>query len=631
VYRRDIDGLRAVAIIPVVLFHFGMQRVPGGFVGVDVFFVISGYLITGIIFREIGEGTYSIVDFYDRRIRRIFPALITVLVACLVISFAFDLPSSMRGVSKATVATLLFSSNFYFNGVSGYFDQAVRLNPLLHTWSLAVEEQFYVVFPLFAFAIRNFDRKGKFFLLVSIAVVSLAWSIWLVDVDSSAAFYLPQSRAWELVLGSILTLGVIPEVRGWKAEATAIAGLALIIGSIVLLSQNSPFPGIGALAPCIGAAAIIHAGISTSVARVLSMRPMVGVGVMSYSMYLWHWPMVAFYRAFYGEPSRLTKVELVAALVAISAASLRYIERPFRSKPHLLAPGQTLTAGGLAAAALASVAIFAIPLAVSVRQIPAEVIAVDNYSKYNFAPSLRSGQCFLSSRHNDFAAFDLGTCLHIEQGAKNVLLIGDSHAAHLWVGLSTQYPAINFLQATSSGCKPIIMSRGATRCTDLINMVFHDFLPANHVDSIILSADWDDADLAEVEQTVGVVQQFATQVFVIGPSPSYTEPLPMILARQMLGGSRTIRKGLLRPEQIHIDEDFQTGLEHRAVRYISLYHALCNTDDECLLWAGKDKPLQFDSDHFTESGSVRVAQLIGPQMFAVGVAGTKPVMDGTRP
>jgi peptidoglycan/LPS O-acetylase OafA/YrhL len=554
----------------------------------------------------------------------------TVLIACLLISFAFDLPSSMKGTSTATVATLFFYSNFYFNGVSGYFDEAIRLNPLLHTWSLAVEEQFYLLFPLLAFAIRSFDRKGKFLILVSIAVVSLAWSIWLVQVDSAAGFYLPQSRAWELMLGSILTLSVIPEIRGWKADVTATAGLLLIIGSVVLLSENSTFPGIGAIAPCIGAAAIIHAGTSTMVTRFLSAKPMVGVGVMSYSMYLWHWPMVAFYRAFYGEPSRITKVGLVVALVAISAFSLRYIERPFRSKPHLRAPRRTLVAGGFAVATLASAAIFLVPVALNVRQIPAEVIAVDNYSRYDFASYLRSGQCFLSSRHNDFSSFDSDTCLHIKESVQNVLLIGDSHAAHLWAGLATQYPAINFLQATSSGCKPVIMPRGAKRCTDLVNMVFRDFLPKYPVDSIILSAEWDEADLAKVEETVALLQKFAKRIFVIGPSPSYMEPLPTILARQMLEGRGTIRTELLRPEPSQIDEKFEAGLAHRAVQYISLYRALCSKG-ECLLWSGKDRPLQFDSDHFTEGGSIKVAQIIGPQIFRSGMAGVNPIAEEIRP
>jgi hypothetical protein len=356
---------------------------------------------------------------------------------------------------------------------------------------------------------------------------------------------------------------------------------------------------------------------------------MVGIGLMSYSMYLWHWPMIAFYRAFYGDPSRLTKVGMVAALVAISAFSLRYIERPFRSRPHLLSQRQTLVAGGFAVAALASAAIFSVPVALGVRQIPGDVIAVDNYSKYDFAPYLRSGQCFLSSRYNDFNAFDRDACLHLKQGSKNVLLIGDSHAAHLWIGLSTQYPAINFLQATSSGCKPVIMARGATRCTDLINMVLHDFLPNHHVDSIILSADWDEADLTGVEETVEFLQQFSQPIFVIGPNPSYTEPVPMILARQM-GGRRTIRTAFLRPEQSHIDKEFQAELEHRAVQYISLYKSLCS-NEQCLLWSGKDQPLQFDSDHFTKSGSIKVAQIIGPQMFQSGMATKRPVAGDITP
>jgi peptidoglycan/LPS O-acetylase OafA/YrhL len=614
-----------------VLFHFGVQRLSGGFVGVDVFFVISGYLITGIILREMGKGTFGIVDFYDRRIRRIFPALITVLAACLFVSFCFDLPSSIKGTSTASIATLFFYSNFYFNGVSDYFDDAIKLNPLLHTWSLSVEEQFYVLFPLLAFAMRTFDRNRKLFILASIAAVSLTWSIWLVHVDTSAGFYLPQSRAWELMLGSILTLGVIPEVRGWKAEVTAAAGIILILGSAALLTENSTFPGVGALAPCIGAAAIIYSGTgrSTIVGRILSTRPMVGVGLISYSMYLWHWPMVAFYRAFYGEPSRLSKVGLIVAVVAISAFSLKYIERPFRSKPHLLAPRQTLLAGGFATAVLVLAVVTLLPVALIVRQIPTDVIAVDGYSNYDSTRYFRSGQCFLSSRFNDFNSFDMEKCLHIKQAASNVLLIGDSHAAHLWIGLSTRYPEINFLQATSSGCMPVLVPSGAKRCTDLINMVFRDFLPKHHVDSVILSASWAEADLAEIEVTVEFLHKFANRIFVIGPSPSYRKPLPAILARQMLDGGQTIRKELMQRDPVLIDKEFQTRLVHDALTYISLYKAIC--PKECLLWAGKNQPLLFDSSHFTKSGSIRVAEIIGPQMFRSGMAGNDPVAGDIKP
>jgi peptidoglycan/LPS O-acetylase OafA/YrhL len=629
VHRRDIDGLRAVAIIPVVLFHFGIQRLSGGFVGVDVFFVISGYLITGIVFREMGAGTFSIVDFYDRRIRRIFPALITVLLACLVISFSFGLPTSIKGTSAATVATLLFYSNFHFNGLSSYFDDAVKLNPLLHTWSLSVEEQFYVVFPLLAFAIRTFDQNRKLMILASIALASLAWSTWLVHVDRSAGFYLPQSRAWELMLGSILTLGVVPEVRGWKAEATAAAGIFLILTSVVVLSEYSRFPGIGALAPALGAAAIIHSGTGTStiVGRILSAKPMVGIGLISYSMYLWHWPMIVFYRSFHGEPSRSAKLGLVIAVIAISAFSLKYIEKPFRSKPHLLTRLQTLAAGGFAATALALAAMLLIPVALSVRQISPDVSVVDRYSNYDAGPDTRSGQCFLTSRSDDFKFFDVEKCLHIKQTGSNVLLVGDSHAAHLWIGLSTRYPEINFLQATSSGCKPVISTSGEKRCTDLINMVLRDFLPNHHVDGIILSGDWAESDLAAIKETVEFLQKLSDRVFVIGPSPYYVQPLSMILARQMLSGSQTIRPDLLRPEQIHVDEEFETQLAHGgAVKYISLYKAICAK--ECLLWSGKNEPLQFDSNHFTKGGSIKVAEMIGPRMFRTGTTADDPVAAG---
>src|SRR5436309_10032587 len=260
-YRSDIDGLRAIAVVPVVLYHAGVQSFAGGFVGVDVFFVISGYLITALVASEVRGGHFSLVRFYERRIRRIFPALFTVVAfSCVTASFFF-MPMDFKRFGASVAAMTLFASNFLFWRQSGYFDAAADLKPLLHTWSLAVEEQFYFVFPIVLVWILRLRRNRWQAVIIVSATVSFAWSVWQVAEDPTAAFYLPLARAWELLVGSLLALSIVPAIgrRFWN-EAAGIMGIGLIAWSVLRFSAETPFPGINALLPCAGAALIIHSG-----------------------------------------------------------------------------------------------------------------------------------------------------------------------------------------------------------------------------------------------------------------------------------------------------------------------------------------------------------------------------------
>lgn len=330
-YRADIDGLRAVAVLAVVLFHAGLG-VPGGFVGVDVFFVISGYLITGLIAGDLDRDAFSLVDFWNRRLRRIWPASLVVTVAVLAAGWLIMLPDDLRVTSADAIAQVAMLANVRFWRATDYFDPAVDLRPLVHTWSLAVEEQFYLVFPLLMLLLRRLGRRDRFSILAVLATSSLAASIVMIHRHPMAVFYLLPFRAWEMLLGAMVASlpRASPAISAWS-PMLSLGGLLAVVVPCVAYDRETSFPGAAALAPCLGAAAVIAAGDRTWVNRMLSVEPLRRVGLMSYSIYLWHWPVLAFAR--YCVDTTLPPLVTVAALVAttmLAAASYRWVETPFR-------------------------------------------------------------------------------------------------------------------------------------------------------------------------------------------------------------------------------------------------------------------------------------------------------------
>jgi len=337
-YRREIDGLRAIAVLPVILFHAGFALFSGGFAGVDVFFVISGYLITSVIVTERQAGTFSLVRFYERRARRILPALFVVMFACLPIAWWLMLPADMKLFARSLTSTSLFASNMLFSKQSGYFDTAAALKPLLHTWSLGIEEQYYLLFPVFLLVAWKFGWRRITGMLVIIAAISLALSQWQTAHDPAKAFYSLSARVWELLIGALAAFALIEKereltARPWLCQLLALAGLALIAFAVFTFDAATPFPGLHALIPTLGTALIIlFATPATLTGRLLSTRPLVGVGLISYSAYLWHHPLFAFTRIGGIEtPSAALLIGLSIASLLLAFVSWKYVERPFRN------------------------------------------------------------------------------------------------------------------------------------------------------------------------------------------------------------------------------------------------------------------------------------------------------------
>lgn len=341
-YRREIDGLRALAVIPVILFHAGFESFGGGFVGVDVFFVISGYLITSIILAELEQGKFSIVNFYERRARRILPALSLVMLLSIPFAWFWLLPREMKDFSQSLVAVSLFSSNILFWQESGYFDTAAELKPLLHTWSLAVEEQYYVIFPIILMLAWRLGKRGLLILLAIAFVASLLAAQWWARADPTTAFYLLPARGWELLMGAFaafyLSRGPRKEFDRALSEWAGWLGVALILYAVFAYTEATPFPGFYALVPTLGTVLIIlFATQQTIVGRFVGNKVFVGVGLISYSAYLWHQPLFAFAKSqsLYDvrpEPDKTIFLMLALASLILAYFSWKYVEVPFRCK-----------------------------------------------------------------------------------------------------------------------------------------------------------------------------------------------------------------------------------------------------------------------------------------------------------
>lgn len=337
-YRPDIDGLRAIAVLSVLFFHFGVDEFSGGFVGVDIFFVISGYLITSQISKELTEGGFSFLHFYERRARRLFPALFALLCLVLLISFFVLIPDHFSQLGESTIYAALSLSNVLFYIKTGYFDSDAVVKPLLHTWSLGVEEQFYFIWPFLLFLLigsaRRVSRLSVLFSLVLIGVVSLLTSQYLVIHDPSAAFYLPQSRIFQFAIGAMLVYWPRDNIENRAAqEVILFVGLALICYSIFVFSEKTDFPGFNALVPSVGASLMILGGRSHYLGVILRNPVFVFTGKISYSLYLWHWPILVFYLYLFGPELTIT-VQLVLLMLCYFVAyiSYRYVEVPFRKK-----------------------------------------------------------------------------------------------------------------------------------------------------------------------------------------------------------------------------------------------------------------------------------------------------------
>ena len=457
-YRPEIDGIRAIAVVAVILFHAGFDAFPGGFLGVDVFFVISGFLITGLILQEQAAGRFSLTNFYARRARRILPALLFVMLACSVPAMVLMTGAQRSDFFLTLASTAVFGSNFFLAATTGYFDSAAELRPLLHTWSLAVEEQYYLAFPLLLIVCRPLGPRRLAWLLLAIAAASLALSEYGWRHHSALNFFLAPSRAWELLAGSLSAM-LFASGRGtaaWPArstrEALAAAGLLAVIASLALFDRHTPAPSAWCLVPAGGTALLLlFAERGTVTARLLSARALTGVGLVSYSAYLWHQPLFAFARiASLEPPSALSTAGLIAATFALAAMSWRWVEQPLRHLRGFSAAAVVSTGlAGSAAVALASAVGF-VAWDQAPGTVPATVLSA-------FKPPAKAGECFDIDNGHRLAGGWYCDINPSAEAAPSFVLYGDSHSLQLLATFeaAARDTARRGIFAGFSGCAPL--------------------------------------------------------------------------------------------------------------------------------------------------------------------------------
>ena len=630
-YREDIDGLRALAVLAVIGFHFEAPRVFGGFVGVDIFFVISGFLITGIIQTEMREKTFSFARFYERRVRRLLPALYAMIALTAIPSFHYLLTSERLEFFRSAAAAATFTSNLFFWLQSGYFDHAAVEKPLLHTWSLAVEEQFYLALPPMLWAALRVANGRRSVLPIALALIgggSLSLSIWLIATGrSDNAFFMSPPRAWEFLIGSVIAIEGFPVLNNRMLQHS-IRGVAIVLILIPVFTYNQyqNFPGYRALLPCIGAAVFIWCGtgIPNRVRHRLSFLSILRFcGQISYSLYLWHWPLFTFARF---SKASLTldifdKTLLFALTVAISYLSWRFVEQPFRDRSLALTRRAAFCIAGLSTAVLLACSAAGIVISQTPTGADRDAITLDAYNSYDVQPIYRAGSCF----RYDGGAVDQASCLSAVADKQNVLLWGDSYAAQYYHGLNhTIDPErVNLLQATQAACMPTLdaSAQGNAACLTFaaqMGAFFRDSKPV----LVVLSADWleyarpprFDGMIADIKQTISQLNDIGVSVVLLGPGVQFRGRLPSLLMRAHLRQVDADPADLVLPGIFSLDQMMKAALAgHEKFSYISVVDAVCPAR-QCPLMIDGRIPLTWDHAHLTAEGSAYVMDRLTPML-----------------
>jgi peptidoglycan/LPS O-acetylase OafA/YrhL len=635
-YRRDLDGLRGIAVAAVVAYHLGVPFASGGFVGVDVFFVLSGFLITSIIASGLEAGTFSLAGFYDRRIRRIVPALVFVCACTAVLALAFLLPDELKQFAASLVATALSVSNFWCLRHSGYFDSAAETQPLFHTWSLGVEEQFYIIFPLLLMAVFRWWRGRLRTIIWLLFAASLILSMLLLQRYPKSTFFLLHTRAWELLAGSIIALGLVPKpASGLQRDAAAALGLLAIAIAVAGYTSKTPFPGLAALLPCMGAALVIWAGQGENTpARLLAAGPLVFLGLISYSLYLWHWPLIVFADLLNVEAlTELQKLAVAGTSITLAALTWRFIEQPFRrrgaggfTRPAILRSG-SLGLGSLVAVSLILIAWQGIPGRYSQQVLDLAAARLDS------SPFRRKChfQGVLKRTYDD-------TCVLGDKVDPKIIVYSDSHGAEFSAALGSLAKSRNesVRQITASGCPPVadLLPNGggcAKYNTDMIAKLVA-IAPA----TIIIAANsdaWSNEKPAEYWQglrnSLAALSGAGHRLILLGQIPHLPNhmPFPATVARWASRGNDPADFRFSPDKRFpDLDANLRSIASEVSAIYVPVAPALCK-DGRCSAYL-EEAVLYFDDNHLSVRGADLLAKkllvpILWPETKAPIVAGAQ--------
>ncbi len=662
-YYPHIDGIRALAVLPVVLFHILAMLCPGGFAGVDVFFVISGYLITGGILRDLAKDRFTIRNFYYRRIRRIMPAYFVMIIGVFVTGCTLYYATPLIYLSNAVTAGTLFLANIHFWKMGGdYFAPQLHSQALLHLWSLSVEEQFYLFIPLFCAIIWKFRRRLIAPILSLLAILSLGSAIYaVISGKQNSAFYFLHFRAWELLAGSLLAMlpAVTRKVPPFSKQKTdtwhtffAAAGLLMVLIPYAIISSKTPFPGLAAVSPVVGTALLIRYGQSGWVSQLLSYRPFVAIGKISYSLYLWHWPVTVFWRyAIYNQVNVYDYLGMFLLSLVLGYLSWRFVELPVRTSPvWTVRRTFAFAAAGIAfLVTLGTACIYLKDWPTQLHScanewagapnplfagggIPGIIRRIDSMMGPHFSifhKSVLEREALIIAEGGD------GNAMLGGSGAPKVFLIGDSHAGALRCGLDTVFRGENLAGygVIRSGTLMFDMSLPETRAA-LKNL---DELP--QVSTVILAQYWlgyfDDnwgkpvnaeAAYAQLEEFAFYIKSKGKTLLIIGDVPNYKWALNDIIAR-----TKIIAPRRMEPEWMSLQQSeqeycrMQNGINARLEEicrktgavFMPLQLAFKENDHYVYFGQenGKTLPLYRDASHLSPDGSLRAAQFILPFLF----------------
>ncbi|HQC84370.1 MAG TPA: acyltransferase family protein [Rhodoferax sp.] len=627
VYRPDIDGLRSIAIIPVLIYHAFPTFLTGGFIGVDVFFVISGYLITTIVVTESFRERFSYRSFYSRRIRRLFPVLLTALTVSLVIGWSLLLDVEYKQLARHTLAGLLFASNVNLWTELGYFDAASDLKPLLHLWSLGVEEQFYLIWPALAMALGpRLSKSPKLSVVIFIALFLLCGMT--AYFSQEAAFYLPFARFWELYAGAGLAFYELRQTNSteagvdaehasfsFKFEAMGVIGLTLILIPAYVIDREQGFPFPTAIFPVAGTILLLTSRHSFVNRRLLSSRIFVGIGLISYALYIWHWPLLSFLNIeFNGTPPNEWRIGAIGLAIVLSTICYWTVEMFFRRKGREILKLCILASVSVLIGIVASNIYLRDGLGFRMDSVISDVIG----AKDDHQMAWRSGECFIDQEEKDSFA---PTCVGSME-RPDVLLWGDSHAAALYPGLAKLLVLrrLSLAQYTGALCKPLLGDADLSTACKRNNQFVMDVIAKSQPGLVVLSARWVTvSDLGSLAQTVTALRNVGvTRIALVGPSPSWKDDLPRLVFAYY-------RKHHAVPPQwlpecnfestTAEDRTFANAAKGLGLAYVSFLGTLYSSTGCPLRTSESSKDIMmFDADHLTVAGSYYVAPTLWNQL-----------------
>jgi peptidoglycan/LPS O-acetylase OafA/YrhL len=613
----------------VLLFHAWPALLPGGFVGVDVFFVISGFVVSRMVQRQLADGSFRVMTFFVRRVNRLAPALLLVLLTTLAFAVALLSPTLLAHVVAWAAAGLALVANLLSALQAGYFDQLAEVKPLLHLWSLAVEEQFYLVVPFAALLARRLPRATGWLAGLA-ALASFATCVWLTATAPQWAYALPVTRAWELLVGVLVAQRPGPLAQGtrWLREGLSLLGLAGVVGAAVFFDKTTPFPGAWALVPVLGSALLLSTGPDTLLGRAASARGPVALGLVSYPLYLWHWPVLTLGRlALEPEAHTVATPLLLAGSVVAAWATFRFVERPVRARQS------RLVAFGLVATATALAALFTtLQLCLTPEDWafmnPGAAKVARFERDYDYKTDARLGTCWLLDERGP----EDESCVEVPADGRPLVMVwGDSHAARFTAGLRAlraDRPVFRVGQRTRSSCPPLF-GVGTNVCREANRLVFEE-LQRVRPEVLVLNARWRSyPNLTVLHESLQRLHAALpqAQLIVVGPAPEWRVTLPWALSLRV--GVEAVPERL-RPRDITAQQDFDRrvaeAVTSAGAAYVSALDALCTKQGDCLARLAAE-PLMlttWDYGHLTTPAAKAVARRVSLTWLGNGASESPP-------